>query len=376
MTLKNLTRFLCSIILASAPLIAAATEANINSEMQKAAKSLTELMPFIYSDKAFRDAGNRPHIEQNINNLITIIEGAPKLMDDHAVTMIISQQNLLATLKQANTLFETGAYATSQYLLSGVPVVCSSCHIQDGRQSALQLSLDRSTFANDFSFAEFNYYLRNYEQAQQSYLKHLDELSIQRSRIQSRKTLERLLDIALITNQNSQNAEAILERAQTLPNLDNESKAVSQQWLAGMKNLAFDTPALSELEKSIYAAFDEQFTLEHEFIFKEENRPKALLWRKQLHQNLRSKHSDKESALALYLLSILERALGDQIDLSLAHLYLKECIHLKAPPYSGKCLNEYENHLYFYYGGSSGEHLPAEVQEELQSLKQQFHSDQ
>ena len=370
MTRKKLIQFLGIIILTTGGQAVLASTPDLNSEMQDAAKTLTNLMPYIYNDTAFRDKQNQPQIEQNISKLIQIIEDTPKLLDKHAVTMQISQQSLLDALTQARTLYKTGSYATSQYLLSGVPIVCSSCHIQDGRPSVLNLSLDRSTFANEYSFAEFNYYLRNYEQAQVSYEQYLEKPSIQKSRIQSRKTLERLLDIALITTANEHAAKSMLEKAQELKKLDNDTKQVIQQWLNGIAGLSFTTPSLDELEQSIYRSFDEQFTLEHEFIFQEENRPKALLWRKQLHQNLRAEHSAKDTGRALYLLSILERALGDQIDLSLAHLYLKECINLKVKPNSGKCLNEYENHLYFYYGGSSGEHLPAEIQQELQTLKQ------
>lgn len=370
MTRKKLIKFLCFSILTLTGQHLFASKPDINSEMQDAARTLSELMPYIYNDKAFRDKQNHPVIEHNINKLIGIIEGTPELLNQHAVTMQISQQSLLEALTQARTLYQTGSYATSQYLLSGVPIVCSSCHIQDGRPSALNLSLDRSTFANEFSFAEFNYYLRNYEQAQVAYEQYLETPTIQSSRIQSRKTLERLLDIALISGSDEQAAKSMLNKAQQLPKLNNETKQVTQQWLNGIEELNFKTPTLDSLEQEIYASFDEQFTLEHEFIFQEENRPKALLWRKQLHLNLRSEHSKLDTARALYLLSILERALGDQIDLSLAHLYLKECINLKVKPYSGKCLNEYENHLYFYYGGSSGEHLPPEIQQELQTLKQ------
>lgn len=368
MRILSLTVF-CSILL-SGPLSAAAQ--TINTEMQRASQSLTSLMPYIYNDKAFRDANNKPDIEQNISNIINIIEQTPKLLDDHAVTLEISQQNLLSSLKQAQTLFNTGAYSTAQYLLSGVPIICSSCHIQDGQQATLTQHMDRSQFANDYSFAEFNYYLRNYAQAKSAYQKHLNQPSTQASRIQASKTLERMLDLSLITANNTDAASALIQQAQSLPKLDMEVKQTLALWQRGLKQLDYAPVTLQELEKSIYSAFDEHFTLEHEFIFNEENRPKALLWRLQLHKQLRKGLDQTDTARALYLLSILERALGDQIDISLANLYLKECIRLGVESYSSKCLSEYENHLYFYYGGSSGEHLPGEVMEELEQIKRQY----
>lgn len=356
---------ICALCSTSAP----AQEHSINKKMQQAANSLTELMPYIYNDEAFRSLTNKGKIEQNTASLIEVIRTTPHLFSEHAVTMQISQQSLLNTLEQANSLYQSGSYATAQYLLSGVPMVCSSCHIQDGKQSNLNLHLDRDAFANEFSYAEFNYYMRNYQQAEAAYKAHLSKESTQESRIQSRKTLERLLDISLLTSANAYPARTQLKEVSSLPKLNNEAKQVIHEWLTGLASLKFNVMPLDELQQSIYATFDEQFTLEHEFIFQEENRPKALLWRKHLHHNLRDPHSSLNTARALYLLSILERALGDQTDVSLANLYLKECVYLKVEVYSAKCVNEYENHLLFYYGGSSGSQLPAEVYQQLQQLK-------
>lgn len=345
---------------------------DINSEMQQASQSLTELMPFIYSDQEFRSSENKQTIVQNIDRLIGIIERTPQLLGDHAVTLEISQQSLLGSLKQAKTLYNTGSYATSQYLLSGVPIICSSCHIQDGQQASLTKNMDRTLFANDYSFAEFNYYLRNYSQAKSAYLAYLKIPATQASRVQAGKTLERLLDISLITAHSSQPALDLLDEALTLPKLDLEVKHTVAKWQQGLRDLDYGQQTLDALEKSIYATFDEHFTLEHEFIFNEDNRPKAVLWRLQLHKHLRDNPNTQNTARALYLLSILERTLGDQLDISLANMYLKECIRLNVKEYSGKCLNEYENHLYFYYGGSSGEHLPDAVLEELNQIKTRY----
>lgn len=344
----------------------------LNQEMQRASQSLTALMPYIYNDQAFRAPESKTTIDQNIDNIIQIIERTPKLLGDHAVTLEISQQSLLESLQQARSLYNTGAYSTAQYLLAGVPIICSSCHIQDGQQASMTQKMDRALFADDFSFAEFNYYLRNYTQAQASYRDHLKIWSTQTSRIQAEKTLQRLLDIALITSDNTTSTVSMLQKMQTLPKLDMETKQTIELWLKGLKSMDYTPVSLDQLEQSIYETFDEHFTLEHEFIFNEENRPKALLWRLQLHQQLRKGPERPDTARALYLLSILERTLGDQIDISLANLYLKECIRLNVRDYSSKCLNEYENHLYFYYGGSSGEHLPGEILKELKIIKNQY----
>jgi hypothetical protein len=269
-------------------------------------------------------------------------------------------------------MYADGAYATAQYLLSGVPMLCSSCHIQDGQQATMTQSVDKSVFANQFSYAEFNYYLRNYSEAKTSYKAYLQQPDIQASRIRARKTLERLLDISLITATDTSVARDTLGWAAKLPKLNNESRQVVAQWTKGITQLDYKHGTLDTLEQQIFSNFSEKFTLEHEFIFQEQNRPKALLWRQQLHQTLSTDLDKKDIARALYLLSIMERTLGDQVNTSLANMYLKECVHLRVKDYSGRCLSEYENHLLFYYGGSSGEHLPDTVLQELAELRKKL----
>lgn len=338
-------------------------------EMSKASDSLTDLMPFIYNDEAFRAKANRDTIQKHINELINIVEKTPNLMKSHAVTLEISQQSLLNQLTQSNSLYNSGSYSTAQYLLASVPVICSSCHIQDGQQAKMTRKMDRSLFANDYSYGEFNYYLRNYSDAEKAYKLHLDKSSIQKSRIQASKTLERLLDISLITHNSLDNAKLLMNESLKLPKLDMEVKQKIDLWQQGLGEIEKPQTSLDDLESAIYEAFNEKFTLQHEFIFEEKNRPLALHWRKQLHAQLRKTESDQDTARSLYLLSIMERTLGDQIDISLANLYLKECVNLQVKHYSNKCLNEYENHLHFYFGGSGGENLPSPIIKELREMK-------
>lgn len=364
-----ISKFTLTIFLPLVFVISKVNASSLDNEMANASDSLSQLMPYIYNDEQFRAENNHKTIQSHINQLIEIIEKTPDLMENHALSLELSQQSLLDQLKQSKTLFETGAYSTAQYLLSGVPAICSSCHIQDGQQAKMQRKMNRDLFANDYSYGEFNYYVRNYTEAEKAYKAHLQKSSVQKSRIQATKTFERLLDLSIITSNDFNRADTLLKESKGLPKLDMEVKQTLELWQQGLKSLKLQPQSLSDLEKAIYAEFSEEFTLQHEFIFEEKNRPLALHWRKQLHQHLRKVKSNEDTARALYLLSIMERTLGDQIDISLANLYLKECLNLKVKHYSRKCLNEYENHLLFYYGGSAGENLPPSVARELEQMK-------
>lgn len=361
----------CVALMAPLPVLAE----DINQEMQKAGSAMSLLIPFVYNDTQFRDAKNRDFILRQLDQLIASMEAEPRLLNKHALLRQISQTSLLGQLRQAKTLFNTGNYATAQYLLSGAPVICSSCHIQDGVSAKSAPVVNRENFANDFSFAEFNYYIRNYSVAMAGYEKHLQRPDVNSSLIQGGKTLERLLDINLITERNFEKTKIRLRSYQQIPGLDLELKLRLDQWLTGVDIAAKQDLAKADVEKDVYREFSDGFSLKHEFVFDETRRPLALVWRAELQRRSIAATQPDEAARYLYLVAILERMLGEQTELSLANLYLKECVALNVANYSLKCMNEYENHLYFYYGGSEGENLPPEALDEIAQMRKGLKSE-
>ena len=347
----------------------AQAQTTINQDMIKAGNAMSALVPYLYNDARFRQQENHDFILQQLNDLISAVEAEPRLLKDHAVSRLISQSSLLEQLKQAKLLFNTGNYASAQYLLGNAPVLCSSCHIQDGIAVTSAPKVRRDQFANDFDYAEFNYFVRNYSVAARGYLDYLNRSDIRKSRVLGAKALRRLLDITLITDHNLDTSQEKLQQYSEIKDLNLELKQHIDAWQKGINVLKESDLAHADIEKQIYSQFKDGFNLKHEFIFDETKRPLALAWRGELQRRMQSITQPDQVARNLYLIAILERLLGDQSELSLANLYLKECIHLKVPTYSEKCMNEYEGHVYFYYGGSAGENLPVETQEELSRLR-------
>lgn len=345
---------------------------DINQEMRKAGTALSELIPYIYNDDKFRAKENQAFIDTQLNMLISSMNSQPDLLQQHAVVRQISQSSLVSQLKQARHLFNTGSYATAQYLLGSAPILCSSCHIQDGIVAKSAPSVSRDLFANDFSFAEFNYYIRNYPVAERAYLKYLKQQNVKTSRVMGGKTLERLLDITLITDNNLTESTNKLTDYRNIKGLDFDLQQRIDQWLRGIQNVSAVPDSGASIEAQISTEFGADFNLKHEFIFDEAKRPLALAWRSRLQKQMLVSHDRIDTARNLYLISILERILGEQTELSLANLYLKECVQLAVADYSHRCLNEFESHLYFYYGGSSGEEPPPEAVREIRQLRKQL----
>lgn len=357
------------LLMATLALPTYAQQTDIKQDMRAAGDTLATLVPYLYNDSRFRAAENQDFINQQLQRLIDTMQQRPDLLEQHAVVRQISQTTLVDQIRQARHLFNTGDYGTAQYLLGSVPLLCSSCHIQDGIIATGQNIVPRALFANDFSYGEFNYYLRNYPEAEAAYEAYLKRPDIRNSYISGGKTLERLLDITLITGQDLALSKQKLQAYRSIDNLDPGLQLRLEQWQAGIDQLQQWAATVNPLEIQIYEVFGAHFSLKHAFIEDETTRPMALLWRARLQKDIMNTRDRTEVARHLYLIAILERILGDQDELSLANLYLKECIKLGVRDFSHRCLNEYESYLYFYYGGSSDSEPPADVQQELMRLR-------
>lgn len=331
-----------------APLTAAAND--LQQEMQQAGAALSELIPYLYHDQKFSSPAHRDVILKQLDQLVASMEATPALLSDKTRLRLISQASVVQQLSEARQQFKQGDHATAQYLLAGTPVLCSSCHIQDGVPARHAPQLHREDFANDFSFAELNYYLRNYPVALDSYERYLQSPGVGESWIRGGKTLERLLDISLITEKDLAKTQQRLQRYQHMPGLTDALKKNLADWQHGMNLLAGKPYTVTDIETLLEKEFAEVLAPKPESRLPETKRPLALSLRAILQQDSHAVMTPTETARDLYLLAILDRLLGEQTELSLTDLYLKECISLKEPTYAAKCEKEAGERRQYFYG--------------------------
>lgn len=341
----------------------------LQTEMQKAGNALGELIPYLYDDQRFQAPANRAFILHQLDQLVNSMEATPRLLDDHARIRLISQASLIGQLTQARQHFQAGDHAMAQYLLAGAPVLCSSCHVQDGVAARHAPALRREHFANAFSYAELNYYLRDYPTALASYEQYLQTPEVAASWIRGGKTLERLLDISLITEKNLGKTRERLQRYQQTPGLADALKSQINDWLASLETLAARDVTPATIASQLASEFGPWLDPKPDARLPEARRPLALAWRASLQAHSNVAGTREEMARNLYLLAILDRLLGEQTELSLSRLYLKECVALNVAPYSQQCLGEFEKRQQFYYGVDSPDALPEEAASELAAMK-------
>lgn len=345
-------------------------EESINSLMNEASRNLSTLIPLAYDDDAYRAEKNHARIQQSLAKLESLFSQKATRLGDRSDTAWISLQVLQQHLDETSQLYGAGYYAMSQYLLTSTPAICSTCHLQDSAHGSIKSQLSRDQFANDYSYAEYLFTIRQYDEAEDFYQSHLQDTEVKDSRFRYLKPMERLMTIELGIRQSIANTRKLLKSHQK--NSEQiEIKQVLSEWLEGLDAIK---SAGAKDQEELHKLFNQWFSLKpntgHEFILDESRRPQAIWLRSKLFDLLPQEKSRADAASTLYMLAIIDRVLGQDEPYSFANLYLKQCVTRYPETDSAqRCLEEYKNHLSFYYGGSAGEAVPEELVREYQEMK-------
>lgn len=370
---------LCALISVSTfsatPAPAEDNQRTLKALMADASSDISTLIPLAYDDEAFRIEKNQQQIQEYLNNLEAIFTQKAERLGNQSDTAWISLKVLQGHLSETANLYQAGYFAMSQYLLTSTPAICATCHLQDSAHSTIKSQLTHNQFANDYSFAEYLFTIRQYDEAEAFYKSHLQSPEVHSSRFRFLKPLERLMTIELGIRRSAANTIQMLEFYDNA-STQIEIKQVINEWLDGVKAItAAGAKNQAELETLFKGWFSTSPGTSHEFILDEARRPQAIWLRAKLFESLPRANSRADTASVLYMLAIIDRVLGQVEPYSFANLYLKQCV-LSYPetPSAGRCLEEYKNHLSFYYGGSAGEAVPEELVDEYNIMKKALQS--
>ena len=357
-------------LLTSCPARAEAKRPTVKALMQEASVNLSALIPLAYNDTAFREESNQKEIRKYLSNLESLFQEKADQLGNQSDTAWISLQVMQDHLSETSNLYKAGYFAMSQYLLTSTPAICATCHLQDSAHGSIESQLSRDQFANDYSYAEYLFTIRQYDKAEGYYQSHLRDPEIKDSRFRYLKPLERLMTIELGIRQSLKNTKALLENHKANTNQVEITQVISE-WLDGLADIkAAGAKNNAELSGLFRDWFSLSPTTSHEFILDEERRPQAIWLRSQIFASLPQEQSRKDAANSLYMLAVIDRVLGQDEPYSFANLYLKQCVtRYPETPSAKRCLDEYRNHLSFYYGGSAGEAVPEELIREYNSMK-------
>jgi len=340
-------------------------------------KIMQDLLPLVLDEQQFNNIDNKDIINKNIDKLDSLFEGIKEHRNTVPITFRISSEVLSRHIKAAKRAFVNSEYVYARYLLKGLPAACISYYSKDDHANKDLSIVNKDLFVSEFDLAEFYYMLKNYKQALATYevfiTKNIDQENVAQN---LQTSLERILAIYLHGYKNPTLAFDVLKNYQQKFAFPEYINIYITEWLKGLE-LVQDTfgshstkkiLAFKELKKHINEYFHESETLPSSFIIPKSDQMFYLMLSGYLNDYLYANPNPDEIPALLYWSSLCDRALNYHDNISVADLYLKECIMVNPKsPYAKRCLSEYEEYITLSYSGIR-DNVPPYVSKEIDFL--------
>lgn len=344
-----------------------------------------DLLPLVLDEQRFNNINNKDVISKNIDKLNDLFEGIKEHSDAVPITFRISSRVLSRHIQAAKRAFMNSEYVYARYLLKSLPAACISYYNNDDYLHKNLPEVNKDLFISEFDLAEFYYMLRNYKQALINYESFITNNIEKENIAQNLQTsLERILAIYLHGYKNPALAFDVLQSYQKKFTFPEYINVYINEWLKGLE-LVEDTfcgsgstkkfLTFKELKQYISEYFHESETLPSSFIIPKSDQMFYLMLSGYLSDYLYSSPKADEIPALLYWSSLCDRALNYHNSISVADLYLKECIMVNPKsPYAKKCLSEYEECMTLSYSGDRCD-VPKDISKEIDFLHNLVYSD-
>lgn len=356
---------------AQAPVAAAPAVPPINTTMTE----IGALMSNLLSEKVLAEPDVAIKRLNDLDERFRLLEPHTR---ERGPAFRITWQTMLEQIARARDAVDSGTATpdTLRNLVHGIASACAGCHTQDDKAQALSFGKLSPATDDPLQKARFYYITRDYADALKLYDDYLDA---QPRLAYNGPVLDAFEGELTIYAQIYRDPDRAVKALKT--RIDRSGGSMSKQvrrdmqdWIKGFEGIrktklkAFQ-PTFADLEN-----YAKKYILPHDGapIVTEEKDKITYLWmRGLLHEYVQSHPDDPRMPDLLYWLASVDRVLDYNFYYSLADLYLKECItRYPTSDTAELCYDEYERYVEFAYSGSSGEHVPDEVRDELARLRE------
>lgn len=299
-------------------------------------------------------------------------------VSDRGPAFRITWQTMREQIGRTRDAVDSGSATTDNLrnLVHGIASACAGCHTQDDKSQVLSFGKLSPNTDDPLQRARFSYITRDYATALSLYD---DWLDVQPRLAYTGPVLDALEGELTIYAQVYRDPERAIKGlkkrlSRSSGSMSKQVRQDIQSWIKGfdiIRKAKLKSMNLTYAELEKYA---QKYILPHagSVSATEEQDKIAYLWlRGLLHEYVQSHPADEHMADLLYWLAMVDRVLEYNFYYSLADLYLKECIvRYPTSDAAESCFDEYERYVEFAYSGSSGEHVPVEVRDELARLRE------
>jgi hypothetical protein len=355
-----------------------AAAANWAGRMQGLASEVRELIPFIFSRKAYSDPANAPQIKAGLKKMaaqahkITPDAGQTHFGPDPMVAFTLTEMQ--GDLVRAGEAFVLGQTEYSRTVAKSVTNHCFRCHSVTKTTGAAAWDLSSFSTVELTGLEKVDLLLasRRDEEATK-YLESLlaDAKFVQTYPFDFEIALRKYLALVLRVEKNPSRALKELDQVLAIKAVPFYINEQAQAWRRSLKEWVRQSNARADLigqaKKFISRATQiQQFARDHAGDIEYLRATAAL------HEYLAKKPKTKAGlAEAYWLLGESYEVLDELGDWNLHELYFESCI--KAFPHSDlakKCFGRLEASIYFGFSGSSGVHIPEGDRQKLGQLKE------
>ncbi|MFN8945250.1 MAG: hypothetical protein ACK5WZ_11590 [Pseudobdellovibrionaceae bacterium] len=349
-------------------------------QMQDAKTILTDLMPLVVSDEAFRSPRNHKRISTDVDQLLSFAQAmnhgvAPDSVSADPTVNLVSDY-FQSNLKSARSSFKKGRLDHARFLLLNTTSYCIECHTrtQAGPHFVGASLSDTLTKLDPIEKVEYLISVRQYDDA----LKTIETTIIEQNKLPlfgAEKLVRYGLAITVKYLNNPDAALKLLELSGAAKNLPYFVKDDLQQWKKsvqiwkkeeGKSKIDSVTQIMTQAQKLITSAEEinskqRSSNAGHVEIL----RANALLT-----GGFQKKPDQKQTAKMLYLVGQTYQMIPDHLLWTLHESFYASCIQrVPHSPQAKECYKAYEESIIMGYSGSSGTHLPPEVMTELNDLR-------
>lgn len=353
------------------------SHAEVKPHMDLMLKEIFTLKPYIVSDVEYRDPKNFQKISDSLKQMVALSEKISHEGKIKKSGFAISSQALKDQLREAELVYRVGNKDYSLWMLRSTLSVCMSCHTQLPASSTKFEAFNKDNFlTKPFDEAEFLFIVRNFDKAMTTYDQvisgfpgnHVTQENLEKSiarKVYYYVRVKRDLPTLITSfNANLKNKE--------LPSLVTKKISALKNAAEKMKNDTypeFTETQQAELKK--YAETQLESELKGNFSTAPGKDLEDLKVSSVLYKYLDQYPESPLKPEILYWLSFCERRYEQKAFYSLPELYLKQCVtEFPGSSIAPSCLKEYQELVTMAYTGSSGTHIPKDVERELKAMKE------
>jgi hypothetical protein len=334
--------------------------------------SLVNLNPYLFNESAFKEKTNQEKIKNNIADLNKyFIEAGHDSLLKHDL-FAPSYQLALQSLQESQKAFENNRKEHARWLLKETISLCLDCHTRlptthaSGFQAA-DVVLDKDPASTFYDIGISYLIVRKYADAEEQFNQSIQQKLSKKDFDKIILPFQQILLIETKIKKDPKKMISVIEgylKIKPLPEVLVEELKTWKQRLAlwqGEKSLSKinnEDELKSFINRRLLPLKNDSFADSHKVDY---------LFSSGILSNYFFKNQKTTMATEInYWVGWLEKRLKREEFLSSGDLFLKQCMKkYHKHPIARECLSEYEESLQFDFTGSSGTHIPRDLQQEL-----------